>query len=495
MDFTSTHRPSDAIETHISTVFFAGDRAYKLLKPIRTGFLDHRSVERRVASVEREYTLNRRFAPDVYLGLADVYEHGELADRLLVMKRLPHDRRLSALTEDPDFLDHLRDVAHAVAAFHASLPPTTDRGLMTTAAGLAALWCSSFEDIESTMGTLIDPYDFAEVRDLALDYLHHSEPLFNRRREIGMVRDGHGDLIAEDIFILEDGPRILDCIAFDDGYRISDILADIAFLVMDVERLAGAHAAHRLMSWYGEFSNEHHPASLAHHYVAYRAHVRAKVALMRHQQGDEQAAGIARRHHDQCLDHLRRARRRLVLLGGGPGTGKTTTAETLADRLNWSVIDTDTLRKDLRGVAHDDHDVLAHPDLYSPAATQATYRNLLAHAETLLIAGESVVIDATWSDAEQRQSARALADRHGAALTEFECRVDPVLARRRIADRTATALDASDATPELVDLMSRDPWPQAHRLDTSGSPSEVVDVALTTLFGRTQVPTTFGESS
>ncbi len=495
MEPANPQRSSDAIETHISSVFFAGDRAYKLLKPIRTTFLDHRSVARRVTAIQREYELNRRLAPDVYLGLADVYEQGTLADRMLVMKRLPHDRRLSVLVDEPEFLDHLRALAHLIAAFHASLPAVASRSPMTTAAGLAALWSSSFEDIEASVGTVIDPVDFAEIRELALEYLHHSEPLFTRRREAGLVRDGHGDLTAEDIFMVEGGPRVIDCIAFDDGYRISDVLADIAFLVMDVERLAGDHAARRLMAWYCEFSDEHHPGSLAHHFVAYRAHVRAKVALLRHRQGDAAAADIARRHHDQTLDHLRRARRRIVLVGGGPGSGKTTTANGLADRLNWSVIDTDTLRKDLNRVAHDDHDVLAHPELYATATTQYTYRSLLAQAESLLIAGESVVIDATWSDETQRVLARLLAARYGAVLTELECRLAPRLARGRIAERAIEGNDASDATPELVDLMSRDPWPEAHPLDTSRNREDIVADALTYLVGWADAPKVFGATN
>jgi aminoglycoside phosphotransferase family enzyme len=74
--------------------------------------------------------------------------------------------------------------------------------------------------------------------------------------------------------LLDDGPRFLDCLAFDAQYRTGDILGDIAFLAMDVEHIAGQQAGKRLLDWYAEFTGEHHPTSLAHHYIAYRAHVR-----------------------------------------------------------------------------------------------------------------------------------------------------------------------------------------------------------------------------
>ena len=82
------------IETHISTVFFAGDRAYKLLKPVKTSFLDHLTTASRLAGIDDELALNRRLAPDVYLGTADVIENGAVVDRMLVMRRLPADRHL-----------------------------------------------------------------------------------------------------------------------------------------------------------------------------------------------------------------------------------------------------------------------------------------------------------------------------------------------------------------------------------------------------------------
>lgn len=477
-----------ATETHISMLFFTADRAFKLLKPVRTGFLDHSTVERRCAAITAEHELNARLAPDVYLGTADIEEHGSLADRMLVMRRLPAARRLSALADEPDFLDHLRRIAHQVAAFHESLPPVGEPLPMTTPDGLLRLWTSSFEEIEPSVGAVIDADEFERVERLASHYLKHSARLFEHRRDRGLVRDGHGDLTADDIFVLDDGPRILDCLAFDRDLRVSDVLADIAFLVMDVERLAGSEPARQLLRYYCEFTDEHHPSALAHHFVAYRAHVRAKVALLRYRQGDPDSAGIAARRHRQTLDHLERARRRLVLIGGGPGSGKTTLARAVADRFNWSVIDSDTLRKDLRGVDHDDHDVADHPDLYGEQATADTYRRLCDHAALLLEAGESVIMDATWADPAQRQRARDVAACFGADLYEVECRVDDRLARERVERRRRQpADDASDATPDIVARFAgeRQRWPEAHAVDTSEPVAASVDeVSRHVLEGR-----------
>src|SRR5512139_27960 len=116
--------PAAVSETHIGVVFLVGDRAYKLKKPVDLGFLDFSTREKRLLACRREVELNRRFAPDVYLGVADVHgPDGELCDHLVVMRRMPLDRRLSALVRAGRPVDGpLREVARGIAVWHARAP-------------------------------------------------------------------------------------------------------------------------------------------------------------------------------------------------------------------------------------------------------------------------------------------------------------------------------------------------------------------------------------
>lgn len=150
--------------------------------------------------------------------------------------------------------------------------------------------------------------------------------MFAERIRAGRVVDGHGDLLADDIFCLDDGVRILDCLEFDDRLRWLDGLDDACFLAMDLERLGLPDLARRFTSWYAEYSGDPAPESLRHHYVAYRAFVRAKVACLRARAGDGQAAAEAWQLAGMTLGHLRAGAVSLVLVGGLPGTGKTTLA-------------------------------------------------------------------------------------------------------------------------------------------------------------------------
>ena len=466
------------VETHVSNVFFVGDRVFKLKKPVQTGFLDFTSREAREAACRREVALNRRLSPDVYLGVATVLDdEGNVADHLVVMRRMPDEMRLSRLVAAGVNVDgDLRDLARLIAAFHAGARRGSEIDEAATGDAVLKTWEAGFRELDPFVGSVLLADEFDRVRTLARTYIEGRGPLFERRIARGWARDGHGDLLADDIFCLPDGPRVLDCIEFDDHLRFADVLADCAFLVMDLERLGHPELGDAVLRWYGEFSGERHPRTLADHYIAARAHVRAKVACLRHEQGDAGSAAVARQLHRMTSDHLEQAQVRVALVGGLPGTGKSTLAAGLAQDGEWMVLRSDEIRKELAGLPVDRPAPAPFGEgLYSTERTEQTYAEMLVRARTLVMLGEPVVLDASWMSRRHRVLARAMARSVHAPLVELECVAPVELAAKRTLERAARGSDPSDANPAIVRALQahREAWPEATPVDATQAPAAI----------------------
>jgi aminoglycoside phosphotransferase family enzyme/predicted kinase len=461
---------AEVCETHTAIVFFAGDRAYKLKKPVDLGFLDYTTVTARRAACEREVALNSRFAPDAYLGLGEIRSPDATeAEPIVVMRRMPADRRLSRLVREGADVDAvLRAVARHLAAWHADAPRSRDVDEQGTRDALSSRWEAGFAQVHELAGAGFVPDGVAEVERLVRRYLAGRKRLFDSRIEQGRVVDGHGDLLAEDIFCLDDGPRVLDCLEFDDHLRYVDGLDDAAFLAMDLEQLGDPEAAAYFLAQYSEYSGDPAPPSLWHHYVAYRAFVRAKVSVIQARQGAPGAETASRRLVSSTLRHLRTSAVCLTLVGGLPGSGKSTLSGALADRLGVTLLSSDRLRKELAGIPAEQSAAAGYGEgLYTPEWTARTYATLLDRAAALLSSGESVVLDATWSDAGQREAALRVAERTSADLVALHCPVPGDVSAARLSTR---APGASDADLDIATAMAarEPPWPEAIAVDTSG---------------------------
>ena len=463
---------AQTLETHISVVFLVGSLAFKLKKPVDLGFLDWTSRSARELACAREVELNRRLAPDVYLGVADVMApDGAPLDHLVMMRRMPEARRLSTLASGGGSLGaEVREVARRLAAFHAG----ADKSASIDEAGdperLLLLWEDNFAALRRFSHEVIDPGEMEEIELHTRRYIAGRHPLLQRRVDAGLIRDGHGDLQADDIFLLEDGPRLLDCLEFDDRLRHGDVLSDAAFLAMDLERLGRPDLAREFLAAYQGFAAESHPASLQHHYVAYRAHVRAKVRCIRATQGDANASKEAQALHRLSLEHLRSGSVKLVAIGGAPGTGKSTLAGLLGEQRGWTVLRSDAIRRDV--LAH----VVDRQERYSPRAKDLVYAETLSRAERLLVMGESVVLDATWGEGRWRAEAAEVAARTTSDFQQFRCEVRPRIAKERAARRRASGVDISEAGPREADLVRRRfaAWPEAITVETKGTPREAL---------------------
>jgi uncharacterized protein len=457
-------------ETHISVVIMLGDRAYKLKKEVSLGFIDQSTVAKRRAACDEEVDLNRRFSPDVYLGVAEVRGPEGLREPLVMMRRLPDDARLSTLVEaGADVRGALHDVVARVAAVHSAAAPRPAWDATATRAAVQGRWEAGFEQLRSLGEVGLDPDVTDRVEQLARAYLAGRTPLFESRIAQGAIRDGHGDLLAEDIFCLPDGPRILDCLDFDEALRVGDVLADIGFLAMDLEHLGRTDLAETVLNDYRTTTGATWPASLEHHYLAYRAHVRCKVRTIAAAQGAPDALDEATSFQALARTHLEAGRVQLVLVGGLPATGKSTLAHALATTRPLTVLRSDVLRKEIAGLAPGDRRSSPYGEgLYSADHTDRTYRAILERARRALGDGESVVLDASWADGRWRERARQLAADTAAELVEIRCASPPALAVARMHGQQRR-VGPSDATPEVARRMAADfdPWPEAHTIDTT----------------------------
>ena len=460
-------------ETHSAVVYFAGDRAFKLKKPVSLGFLDFSTAGARAAACQHEVELNRRFAPDVYLGVVQVRDPaGRVCDHLVAMRRLPAARRLSALVQAREPVSAaLRQVARMLAAQHAAAPRGAAISEQGSRDALWRRWKDNIDQIRPLQDSLPGASPVDEVQRLAGRFLAGRTPLFEARIRAGRVVDGHGDLLAEDIFCLDDGPRILDCLEFDGRLRWVDGLDDAMFLAMDLERLGASDLAERFTGWYSQYSGDPAPTSLRHHYTAYRAFVRAKVTWLRSHQGDPRAGGEARELATMALQHLRAGAVTLVLIGGLPGTGKSALAGTLAGRLGFTVLGSDRIRKELAGLPAEQKSPAPYgAGIYDRCWTERTYQELLHRAAELLSRGESVIADASWISSGHRAAAQTMAGHAAANIVQLRCTAPAEVTACRMRSRTASA---SDADPLVAAKMAaaQTPWPDAVTIDTSnGNP-------------------------
>ncbi len=466
---------SGTVSTHISLLVLTGDRVLKFRKPVVTDFCDFTTIESRLRDCEREVELNRRLTNDVYLGVGRVLFDAEDADEAepcVVMRRLPADRLLSELMATGQGIDkEVRAIARQLAAFHATATRSAATDPIDGSNVVRARWTDAVEQLRGRDRDPAAEAAFDEIARLSTRWSDGRGALFRARLEDGSVRDGHGDLRAENIFCLDDGPRILDCIEFDDDLRCIDVATDLAFLVMDLRRSGRAADAETLIVEYEAASRYPVPRGLLDHDAAYWAMVRAKVAYLRSDQGDPTAHREASGLETLALEQLRSSSIRLVVVGGLPGTGKSTVARALAARNGWVVIASDHVRKDRAAMS-----VTARTGdgygtgLYRPDRVAATYAEMIRLARRYLEHGQSVILDASWSRSSDRANAATLARDTYADLYEFQCTIDADVARRRLIARAAEDTDASDADQVVARQMAAtyEPWPTAFQVDTAG---------------------------
>ena len=312
------------VETHVSAVAFDGERVHKRKKAVRFPFVDLSTSERRELMCRRELQLNRRFSPDVYLGLEEVVDDdGRVVDYAVLMRRMPAERRLATLVrEHRDASDCIRQVAHVIAACHAGATTSQEISSVATPEALLDLWDRNLRELAPYVPRPLDTGMVTSVEELADRYLAGRTTLLAERIAAGRIVDGHGDLLAEDIFCLDDGPRVLDGLEFDDRLRWGDVVYDTAFFAMDLDRLGRLDLALAFLDRYGARPRPiHRPSNITTSPTGRWCAPRCRASA-----GPPPTTSRPRAYLALCHRHLLQGRVRLVVVGGLPGTGKSTLA-------------------------------------------------------------------------------------------------------------------------------------------------------------------------
>lgn len=499
----STHAGAavERIDTHASIVFLAGQRAWKLKRAVRYDYLDFSTADRRQVMCEAEVRINRRTAPGLYRGVVPVTaeSNGSLAlggsgtpvDWLVEMVRFDQGGLFDRLAENGALdLRLMRPLAAAIARFHARAIHRPEHGgrhgmklvVDGNAAGFAA----------EGAGTL-DPALCAGLTHCSRYALDLATDLMESRRDDGLVRQCHGDLHLRNIVLLDGQPTLFDAIEFNDEIACTDVLYDLAFLLMDLRRRKLPRHANALWNAYLAETMDFEGLPLMPLFLSCRAAVRAKTsataATLQLDRGRRsQLEELARDYLVMAVDLLHSRPASLIAVGGLSGSGKSTLAMSLAPAVGnvpgAIVIRSDEIRKTLAGASALDR---LGPEGYTNEVSQRVYAAMLQRADAVVRSGHGAIVDAVFARPADRDAVEHVA--HAAGVPFLGLWLDapaPVL----IARAEARERDPSDADARVIGDQLRQEtgdirW---HRLDASGLREHVLQAASAIVSERLQSP-------
>ena len=485
------------VTTHISWVFLTDRDVWKLKRPVDYGFVDYTTLDRRRRCCEDEVRLNRRLAPDVYLGVVPVRlgprghsfgAAGDIVDYAVRMRRLPDDRSAEALLRQGSLTaEHLARLAARLARFFAGAAPAPEAGAMEVIRGNVT---ENFAQVEPFVGRFVSRETFDVVRSWQLGILEQEPSRFRARVEQGRIRDGHGDLRLEHVYFEEADPIVIDCVEFNARLRCGDAAADVAFLAMELTARSRADLAELFLAAFAGESDDHDLYGVVDFYAGYRAWVRGKVAAFLAADPSTPSEKATRKAEEaRTLFTLARSYAEtrpgappVVAVGGVIGSGKSTLAEALGRATGVPVLSADRVRKALAGIRATER---APDSAYSAAFSARTFDELFRQAAVVLGSGRGVVLDATFRGRDLRLRARDLARRHGRRFLFAETVCDEVTLRERLR-RRAAAPSVSDAGEALLERIRAEFEPVIElgagehlRIDTTGPPEASVRILLT----------------
>jgi uncharacterized protein len=471
----------ELIETHISWVILSGAYAYKIKKPLKLGFLDFSSLDKRRHFCTEEIRLNRRLAPEIYLGVVPISGSeaeprfngpGPVLEWAVQMRAFPANATLDREAEISR--EQIDAIAESIATFHAGIDLAPDGSAYGEPESVIAPVADNFR----VLGTLCPAGD--RRRQLLLARLQAwctgaGDALFSHfaeRKASGFIRECHGDLHLGNIAWVNRRPLIFDALEFNPGLRHIDLISEIAFLSMDLRHRGRHDLAWRLLDRYLELTGDIPGMAALSYYQVYRATVRAKVAAILASEHPEDGDT----HLQQSLSYLELAdlladdrHPALLLMHGVSGSGKTWLSQQLLEQLGALRLRSDVTRKRLFGLKPLQESTAIAGGIYTPDADRRTLTTLAEEAKVLLAAGFLVIVDATFLHRRWRDPFQALARKIGVPWLIVALEAPLEVLQARISRRQQSGGDASEAGLAVLaaQLKEQDPLTtkeQAHTL-------------------------------
>lgn len=473
----------EVIETHISWVLLTGLYAYKIKKPVNFGFLDFSTLEKRHFYCQEEVRLNSRLARQLYVEVVaitclddrpELNGQGKAVEYAVKMVQFPQAAQLDCLSAGD--LDHrlIEKLADKVANFHLSADPAVSDTVFGGVVQVEKTVLENFSHLRNALRDLstlplidrLETWTKTQVQALA--------DLIAERKNRGFVRECHGDMHLRNIAVWHDDILIFDCIEFNKDLYFIDVISEIAFLVMDLEARGKGGLAHGFLNRYIEITGDHEGLKLLRFYKVYRALVRAKVDILR--TGQERPGSIEYRetfndfvNYVMLAEQYSRPDPQYLLINHGvSGSGKSACSIGLAKRFPAIQIRSDVERKRLFKNEKFGYQGLIEQGAYDPDATWKVYSHLVEVARVVLMAGYSVIIDATNLKCAQRRRFIGLARKLNVYCCILSYTASVETLRERIDKRMRDGRDVSDATEDILEyqLLTREPLTREERLCT-----------------------------
>jgi uncharacterized protein len=499
----STHdgEAVERIDTHISCIFLAGTRAWKLKRAVRFDYLDASTAARRKALCESEVRLNRRTAPTVYRGVVAItrdpggsLELGGLGvpvDCVVEMNRFDRESLFDRLAANGRLdLQLMAPLARAIAQFHQAAERRRDHGGKS---GMRWVIDGNAPGFAEYGAKILDQAACRRLTAAAQAALEQCGGLLDTRRDAGFVRQCHGDLHLRNIVLLEGKPTLFDAIEFNDEIACIDVLYELAFLLMDLwRRQLFRHANAVWNSYLGE-TNDLDGASLMPLFMSCRAAVRAKTsATAAGMQSDTARAAelrqLARDYIGMAASLLQPSHPSLIAIGGLSATGKSTLAQALAPSVGAApgavVVRSDEIRKRLCGVQMSDR---LGPEGYTADITRRVYAMMAARANAIVRSGHSAIVDAVYATPKDRESIRHVAADAGVPFAGFWLDAPDSVMLERVQQRRhdVSDADANVLRQQRAQELGVVDW---HRVDAASSAETVLQEVRADLALDPRVP-------